>query len=136
MVLESAFPAKHLGVCIASYIDTSYRERERHIDNICDAIATCYRARRGNYLVFFSAYYFMQQVHQRFEERFADIKTLLQQREYDAAAQQHFLQQFFEDERTARFCHHGRTLRRGHRLPRRRPDRRHHRRRRPAPAQQ
>jgi DNA excision repair protein ERCC-2 len=97
VVLESAFPAKHLGVCIASYIDTSYRERERHIDNICDAIATCYRARKGNYLVFFSAYYFMQQVHQRFEERFADIKTLLQQREYDAAAQQHFLQQFFED---------------------------------------
>ena len=97
VVLESAFPAKHLGVCIASYIDTSYRERERHIDNICDAIATCYRARQGNYLVFFSAYYFMQQVHQRFEERFADIKTLLQQREYDAAAQQHFLQQFFED---------------------------------------
>ena len=97
VVLGSAFPANHLGVCIASYIDTSYRERERHIDNICDAIATCYRARRGNYLVFFSAYYFMQQVHQRFEERFADIKTLLQQREYDAAAQQHFLQQFFEE---------------------------------------
>ena len=97
VVLESAFPAKHLGVCIASHIDTSYRERERHIDNICDAIAACYRSRHGNYLVFFSAYYFMQQVHQRFEERFADIKTLLQQREYDASAQQHFLQQFFEE---------------------------------------
>jgi DNA excision repair protein ERCC-2 len=97
VVLESAFPAKHLGVCIASHIDTRYRERERHIDNICDAIATCYRARRGNYLVFFSAYYFMQQVHQRFEERFSDIETLLQQREYDAGAQQHFLQQFFEE---------------------------------------
>jgi DNA excision repair protein ERCC-2 len=38
----------------------------------------------------------MQQVHDRFTERFADIETLLQQREFDAAAQQHFLQQFFE----------------------------------------
>ena len=96
VVLESAFPAQHLGVCIASHIDTRYRERERHIDNICDAIATCYRTRRGNYLVFFSAYHFMQQVHARFKERYADIETLLQQREFDTAAQQHFLQQFFE----------------------------------------
>ena len=96
VVLESAFPAQHLGVCIASYIDTRYRQRESHIDNICDAIATCFRTRRGNYLVFFSAYHFMQQVHDRFTERFADIGTLLQQREFDAAAQQHFLQQFFE----------------------------------------
>ena len=96
VVLESAFPAQHLGVCIASHIDTRYRQRERHIDNICDAIATCYRARRGNYLVFFSAYHFMQQVHERFAERFADIETLLQQRDFDAAAQQYFLQQFFE----------------------------------------
>ena len=96
VVLESAFPAQHLGVCIASHIDTRYRERERHIDNICDAIATCFRARRGNYLVFFTAYHFMQQVHQRFAERFADIETLLQQRDFDAAAQQHFLRQFFE----------------------------------------
>jgi DNA excision repair protein ERCC-2 len=96
VVLESAFPAQHLGVCVASYIDTRYRQRERHIDNICDAIAACYRTRRGNYLVFFSAYHFMQQVHDRFTERFAEIETLLQQREFDAAAQQHFLQQFFE----------------------------------------
>jgi DNA excision repair protein ERCC-2 len=96
VVLESAFPAQHLGVCVASHIDTRYRQRERHIDNICDAIAACYRTRRGNYLVFFSAYHFMQQVHDRFTERFTEIETLLQQREFDAAAQQHFLQQFFE----------------------------------------
>ncbi len=38
----------------------------------------------------------MQQVHDRFTERFTEIETLLQQREFDAAAQQHFLQQFFE----------------------------------------
>ena len=96
VVLESAFPKQHLGVCIASHVDTRYRQREHHIDNICDAIAACYRSRRGNYLVFFSAYHFMQQVHDRFTERFADIETLLQQREFDAAAQQYFLQQFFE----------------------------------------
>ena len=95
IVLESAFPAQHLAVCIAGHIDTRYREREQHIDNICDAIAACYHARHGNYLVFFSAYHFMQQVHERFHERFAEIETLVQQRQADEAAQQQFLQRFF-----------------------------------------
>jgi Rad3-related DNA helicase len=95
IVLESSFPARHLAVYIAGYIDTRYREREQHIDNICDAIAACYRTRRGNYLVFFSAYHFMQQVHERFHQRFAEINTLVQQRQAGEVAQQQFLQQFF-----------------------------------------
>ncbi len=98
VVLESAFPAQHLGVRIATYIDTRYRERERHIDNICDAIASCYRVHPGNYLVFFSAYSFMQQVHQRFQQRHGDIDTLLQLRDTDESEQQRFLRSFFETE--------------------------------------
>jgi len=104
VVLESAFPAQHLEVCVGTWIDTRYRERERHIDDICEAIARCYRARPGNYLVFFSAYYFMQQVHRRFAELFGDIETLIQQREFDETAQRQFLQQFFEAERQLGFA--------------------------------
>jgi len=104
VVLESAFPPQHLAVCVGAWIDTRYREREHHIDDICEAIARCYRARPGNYLVFFSAYYFMQQVHQRFAERFGDIETLIQQREFDESAQKQFLQQFFEAERQLGFA--------------------------------
>jgi Rad3-related DNA helicase len=104
LVLESAFPPQRLGVCVGTWIDTRYRKRERHIDDICEAIALSYRARPGNYLVFFSAYYFMQQVHQRFGERFVDIDTLIQQREFDQAAQQQFLQRFFEAERQLGFA--------------------------------
>jgi Rad3-related DNA helicase len=104
VVLESAFPAQHLRVCVGTWIDTRYRERERHIDDICEAIARCYRARPGNYLVFFSAYTFMQQVHRRFAELFGDIETLIQQREFDETAQRQFLQQFFEAERQLGFA--------------------------------
>jgi Rad3-related DNA helicase len=96
IVLESPFDSARLGVCVATYIDTRYRQREQYIDNICDAIATTWRARRGNYLVFFSAYHFMQQVHERFQQRHVDIDTSLQQRDADEAAQAEFLQRFFE----------------------------------------
>ena len=98
IVLESGFPAGHLGVCVATYIDTRYREREAHIDAICDAIVASYRARPGNYLVFFSAYHFMRQVHERFAERYADIEAHLQQRDAGEAEQRDFLQHFFTGE--------------------------------------
>jgi Rad3-related DNA helicase len=94
--LESSFPAQHLGVYIGSYVDTRYRQREFHIDSICESIARCYRVRPGNYLVFFSAYHFMQQVHTRFLESYPEINSMMQQRDFDEAAQRQFLSQFFE----------------------------------------
>jgi Rad3-related DNA helicase len=103
-VLEAAFPARQLGVCIGTYVDTRYREREQHIDNICESIARCYRVRPGNYLVFFSAYYFMQQVHARFSLLYPDIDSLLQQREFDEAAQRQFLSRFFDADRQLGFA--------------------------------
>ena len=103
-VLEAVFPARHLRVCCASYVDTRYRERERHIDGICESIARCYRVHPGNYLVFFSAYYFMQQVHARFSELYPEIDSLLQQREFDESAQQKFLSRFFEARRQLGFA--------------------------------
>ena len=104
LVLESAFPARRLGVHVGTYVDTRYRERERHIDSICESIARCYRVRPGNYLVFFSAYYFMQQVHDRFAELYPEIDSLLQQREFDENAQQQFLAGFFEADRKLGFA--------------------------------
>jgi Rad3-related DNA helicase len=104
VVLESSFPPGHLAVRVGAWIDTRYRERERHIDDICEAIARCYRVRPGNYLVFFSAYSFMQQVHRRFSERHDDIETLIQQREFDESAQRRFLHQFFEADRQLGFA--------------------------------
>ena len=102
--LVSSFPAGRLRVCIGSYVDTRYREREHAIDTICESIAACYRARPGNYLVFFSAYYFMQQVHERFAARYPEIETLLQRRDFDEAAQQGFLANFFESDNQLGFA--------------------------------
>ena len=103
-VLEAGFPTRQLAVSIGTYVDTRYREREQHIDHICEAIARCYRVRPGNYLVFFSAYTFMQQVHARFTERYPEINCLLQQREFDEAAQQQFLSCFFDADRQLGFA--------------------------------
>jgi DNA excision repair protein ERCC-2 len=95
--LDSAFPRERLRVCIASYVDTRYRERENSIDSICESIMRSYQVKPGNYLVFFSSYFFMQQVQDRFLRLYPEIETKMQQRDFDQAAQQNFLNAFFED---------------------------------------
>jgi Rad3-related DNA helicase len=102
--LEPAFAADRLGVLIGTHIDTRYRERERHIDAICESIAVVYRSRPGNYLVFFPAYYFMQQVYERFSSSHPQIETCLQRREFDQSAQEDFLAAFFEGQNRLGFA--------------------------------
>jgi Rad3-related DNA helicase len=94
--LESAFPAERLNVCLCSYIDTRYRQRDLYLDQICATIDCCYQTKRGNYLVFFSSYFFMQKVHQRFAELYPDTATIIQHRAPDDQQRTDFLAQFFD----------------------------------------
>ena len=98
LLLDPVFPAQHLAVCVADYVDTRYRERENSIDSICESIARTYRTQPGNYLVFFSSYHFMQQVHDHFSARHPEIDTLLQLRDLDETGQQAFVDRFFRDD--------------------------------------
>jgi len=102
--LEPPFDAARLGVLVGSYIDTRFRQRDGQVGAICAAIAAVYRARPGNYLVFFSAYHFMQQVHSQFTRDFPGIDTRLQQREFDDAAQAEFIGGFFDGEKRLGFA--------------------------------
>ena len=104
LTLPPSFPEQNLQVCIADYIDTRYREREDSIDAICESILRTCRVRQGNYLVFFTSHYFMQQVHRRFAELYPEIETLLQERGVDETGQQEFLARFFEHDGTLGFA--------------------------------
>ncbi|MDJ0776752.1 MAG: ATP-dependent DNA helicase [Gammaproteobacteria bacterium] len=102
--LEPPFPPRNLAVRIADYVDLRYRERERYIDTLCASIAATFHARPGNYLVFFSSYHFMQQVHEAFVLARPEIDTRLQQRDADETAQREFLEGFFDGERQLGFA--------------------------------
>ncbi|HEY5740190.1 MAG TPA: ATP-dependent DNA helicase [Gammaproteobacteria bacterium] len=102
--LEPPFDANRLGVLVGEHIDTRFGRRESQIGAICESIAAVYRARPGNYLVFFSAYHFMQQVHEHFSREFPQIDTRLQQREFDDAAQAAFIAGFFDGDKRLGFA--------------------------------
>ncbi len=79
LMLPSPFRSQQLGVYLCSYVDTRYQTRHRATDALVDMVIRVYHSRPGNYLVFFPSYRFLQQVAQRFAERFPQIELLLQE---------------------------------------------------------
>ncbi|MCP4433788.1 MAG: ATP-dependent DNA helicase [Gammaproteobacteria bacterium] len=102
--LDSSFPEDRLSVNICSFADLRYRQRDDYIDLICDTINRCYQNRPGNYLVFFSSYYFMDKVYTRFLQRYNDVDTMLQAPSSDDDQRQAFLDQLFHRNNTLAFA--------------------------------
>ncbi len=65
--LDSPFPPENLLVMIADHIDTSYRGRGMSYDDVARSIAAAVSGRRGNYMVYFPSYKYLQEVLPRFE---------------------------------------------------------------------
>ena len=66
--LDSPFPRDNLLVMVNDGIDTSYRGRGLSYDDVAAAIAAAVSGRRGNYMVYFPSYKYLQEVLPRFEE--------------------------------------------------------------------
>ena len=81
--LASPFPRENLCLMIDGRISTYFHERHQTAAAVVAAIAELVRAHSGNYLVFFSSYYFMQQVHEAFVAACPEIDTCKQQRTAD-----------------------------------------------------
>ncbi len=65
--LDSPFPPENLLVMVADHIDTSYRGRGQSYDDVARSIAAAISGKRGNYMVYFPSYKYLQEVLPRFE---------------------------------------------------------------------
>ena len=97
VALESPFPAGNLGLFCLPGISTRYRDRERSVQSVSDALARLVQARTGNYFAFFPSYAYLRQVHEDFAARYPGIRTLVQESRLDDAARAEFLAQFVPD---------------------------------------
>ncbi len=94
VALESPFPAGNLGLFCLPGISTRYRDRERSVQSVSDALAVLAQGRVGNYLAFFPSYAYLRQVQEDFAVRYPDIPTLVQESGLDDAARAAFLARF------------------------------------------
>lgn len=94
--IASPFPSDNLNVCVASYIDTSFRGRDRSLAALVQLIHTMISARQGNYLVFFPSYDYLKKVLLAFEQCYPRDAIIVQGRNMDDTDRQRFLAAFEE----------------------------------------
>ena len=97
VALESPFPPQHLGLYCLPSISTRYRDRERSVQSVSDALVRLAQSRVGNYLAFFPSYAYLRQVQEDFAARYPGISTLVQESGLDDAARAAFLARFEPD---------------------------------------
>lgn len=63
----SPFPRENLCLLVQDRISTLYKERANSVDHVARSIAALIQAHRGNYMVYFPSYEYLNQVRVRFE---------------------------------------------------------------------
>ena len=76
--LSSPFPSQNLAVLIQDRIQTHFKGRAESLGDVVEAIGTLVRGRRGNYLVYFPSYQYLNDTLQEFQIRFPPISVLVQ----------------------------------------------------------
>ena len=76
--LSSPFPKENLAVLVQDRIQTRFKGRAESLGNVADAIGILVQGRRGNYLIYFPSYQYLNAVLQEFQARYASVPVLVQ----------------------------------------------------------
>ena len=76
--LASSFPSENLAVLIQDRIQTHFKGRAGSLEDVVEAIWTLVEGRRGNYLVYFPSYQYLNDTLQAFQIRHPSVPVLVQ----------------------------------------------------------
>src|ERR1035438_8663800 len=74
--LPSPFPTENLAVFIQDRIQTHFKGRAESLGEVVEAIGTLVQGRRGNYLIYFPSYQYLNAVLQEFQARYPSVSVL------------------------------------------------------------
>lgn len=116
---ESPFPRDHLCIAVCEEISTRYEDREKTYRRIMNYIAATISAKRGNYLIYFPSYAYLEKVHVLFRERYPTVRTVVQKQGMTYAEKEDFIASFTPDskELLVGFCVLGGSFSEGVDLP-------------------
>ena len=95
--VDSPFDRENLCLISANHISTKYANREKSYNAIAEIIHVTVSRKKGNYLVYFPSYIYMNTVYEMFDEKYPDINTVVQKGGMSKAQQQDFVDSFSED---------------------------------------
>ncbi len=92
--LASPFPRENLQVCVAGFIDTSFKGRSDSLEVLVDLIYKTIGTHTGNYLVFFPSHEYLNNALRLFESAYPHVHAIAQQREMTDQQRQKFIDSF------------------------------------------
>lgn len=94
--IGSPFDSSHLGLFINQHISTKYKDREASIEPIIKSIDETVKGKKGNYLVFFPSYAYMETVYFAYNERTSrkDIDVFIQESGLSEEEKEAFIARF------------------------------------------
>lgn len=98
--LPSPFEAEKLRLCIDGSISTKYADRDRSIKELMRRINSFITSKRGNYLVYFPSYAYMDKGLEVFQEDYVNpnIEVLIQQRSFREEEKEAFIEAFSHED--------------------------------------
>ncbi len=97
LTLPSPFPAENLAVFVADRLSTYYRHRERTAPEVARILGRLVQPHRGNYLLFFPSYRYMQMVLKAFQAATPEIDIVVQEPGMGEEERERFLERFAAD---------------------------------------
>ncbi|MGM9986430.1 MAG: ATP-dependent DNA helicase [Bacillaceae bacterium] len=104
--LRSPFSTDNRLLMVGDRIATTYTKREQTAKELAHYIAQCVQGKKGNYMVFFPSYSYMELVYYELKELYPDMNAMLQERKMSEEEKEAFLQAFHDEtnEATVGFC--------------------------------
>ncbi len=97
LILHSPFPGENLGLFISDQISTYYRQRDRTVSQVSQAISALVEQKTGNYLLYFPSYAYMLKVYHAFTADNPQTETILQTPGMAEPEREAFLKRFSQD---------------------------------------
>ena len=93
-IIPSPFPPQNQCVLTMENVSTRYKHREISKNVVADAICSLVNQKKGNYLIFFPSYVYMNMVSELFSSSYPHINIICQAPESTEAERDRFLKQF------------------------------------------
>jgi len=97
ITLPSPFDVNNRALLISDRISTKFRNREKSYLSIAESIQSVLKQKKGNYMVYFPSYKYMNAVYDLFAEHYPDVYTIKQSTEMNEEDREKFLNLFRTD---------------------------------------
>lgn len=114
--LKSPFPSDNLEVYLYPG-NTRYKHRERTLPDICNEINKFISHKKGNYMIFFPSYEYMNKAYEYIKEFINSSSLMIQEGDMDEGEKEKFLKRFSEGQENVALCVMGGSFSEGVDLP-------------------